>query len=82
LAVRIASASLHRPDANVKIFGLFGKTATRHVRTASAQALQPDVQALSTSKKIDGAVATLMALDRAAFWAEQLRRPVPKVYAF
>jgi ABC-type transporter Mla MlaB component len=37
----------------VKIFGLFGKTATRHVRNASAQVLQPDVQALSTSKKID-----------------------------
>lgn len=37
----------------MKIFGLFGKTATRHVRNASAQALQPDVQALSTSKKID-----------------------------
>jgi hypothetical protein len=37
----------------VKIFGLFGKTATRHVRNASVQALQPDVQALSTSKKID-----------------------------
>jgi anti-anti-sigma regulatory factor len=37
----------------VKIFGLFGKTATRHVRNASAQALQPDMQALNTSKKID-----------------------------
>ena len=37
----------------MKIFGLFGKTATRHVRNASAQVLQPDVQALSTSKKID-----------------------------
>ena len=37
----------------MKIFGLFGKTATRHVRSASAQALQPDMQALNTSKKID-----------------------------
>ena len=37
----------------MKIFGFFGKTATRHVRNASAQALQPDVEALSTSKKID-----------------------------
>ena len=37
----------------MKIFGLFGKTATRHVRNASAQALQPDRQALNTSKKID-----------------------------
>ncbi|CAM8661995.1 hypothetical protein MCEGEM3_00646 [Oxalobacteraceae bacterium] len=37
----------------MKIFGLFGKTATRHVRNASAKVLQPDVQALSTSKKID-----------------------------
>jgi len=35
-----------------------------------------------TSKKIDAAVAALMALDRAAFWAEELRKPVPKVYAF
>jgi ABC-type transporter Mla MlaB component len=37
----------------VKIFGLFSKTATRHVRNASAQALQPDMQAVNTSKKID-----------------------------
>ena len=37
----------------MKIFGLFGKTATRHVRTASAQVLQPDMHALNTSKRID-----------------------------
>ena len=37
----------------MKIFSLFGKTATRHVRNTSAQVLQPDIQALDTSKKID-----------------------------
>jgi ABC-type transporter Mla MlaB component len=38
---------------NVKIFDLFGKTATRHVRHAAAHGTQPDAQAMTTSKKID-----------------------------
>jgi ABC-type transporter Mla MlaB component len=37
----------------VKIFSLFGKTAIRHVRNTSTPPLQPDLQALDTSKKID-----------------------------
>ena len=37
----------------MKIFGLFGKTAIRHVRNAAAHATQPDAQAIKTSRKID-----------------------------
>lgn len=37
----------------MKIFDLFGKTATRHVRNTTAHATQPDAQAITTSKKID-----------------------------
>ena len=37
----------------MKIFDLFGKTATRHVRHAAAHGTQPDAQAMTTSKKID-----------------------------
>ncbi len=35
-----------------------------------------------TSRKIDAAVCGIMALDRAAFWAGELRKPAKKVYAF
>jgi len=37
----------------VKIFGLFGKTAMRHVRNTATSATQPDAQAITTSRKID-----------------------------
>lgn len=37
----------------MKIFDLFGKTATSHVRNSAAHATQPDAQAITTSKKID-----------------------------
>lgn len=37
----------------MKIFDLFGKTATSHVRNSAAHATQPDAQAVTTSKKID-----------------------------
>lgn len=37
----------------MKIFDLFGKTATSHVRNSAAHATQPDAQAIRTSKKID-----------------------------
>lgn len=48
-----ASASFHQLDANVKIFDLFGKAATRHVRNDATHSAQPDAQAITTSKKID-----------------------------
>lgn len=35
-----------------------------------------------TSRKIDAAVCGIMALDRAAFWAGELRKPAKRVYAF
>ena len=37
----------------MKIFKLFGKVATRHVRKTPAVVTQPDAQAIITSKKID-----------------------------
>lgn len=36
----------------------------------------------ATSRKIDLAVCAIMALDRAAFWSGELRKPAKKVYAF
>ena len=35
-----------------------------------------------TSRKIDAAVCAIMALDRAAFWSGELKKPAKKVYAF